>query len=73
MNRPYEAVEKLHLPAAAPLARSLRYEILAESPIRLRFRALISAKIRAPRLRGSISTAPYAFEDCYNSLQQRHR
>jgi len=46
-----EAVELLHLPAAAALARSLRCEILNESPIRLRFRALISARIRAPRLR----------------------
>jgi len=33
----------------APSARSLRYEILKERRLRLRFRALISGRIRTPR------------------------
>ena len=37
------------LPATAPLGRSLRSEILTESPIRLRSRALISTKIGSSR------------------------
>ena len=37
------------LPATAPLGRSPRCEILAESPIRLRSRALISTEMRSSR------------------------
>ena len=37
------------LPATAPLGRSLRCEMLAESPIRLRSRALISTEVRSSR------------------------
>ena len=37
------------LPATAPLGRSLRCEILAESPIRRRSRALISTEMRSFR------------------------
>jgi len=43
------------LPATAPLDQSLRSEILAESPIRLRSRALISAEIDSPTSRGRLS------------------
>ena len=45
------------LPAAASLDRSLRCEALAESPIRLRFRALISADIRSPRRQSAYSNS----------------
>ncbi|MCH7639167.1 MAG: MmcQ/YjbR family DNA-binding protein [Bacteroidetes bacterium] len=37
------------LPATAPLGRSLRCEMLAESPIRRRSRALISTEMRSSR------------------------